>query len=52
MRLPSAFWFVKVPFQVRYVTWNAVTMQKLTDVKFDAPVTDADFAKPAAPPRQ
>jgi len=40
---------VKVPFQVRYVTWNAVTTQKLTDVKFDAPVTDADFAKPAAP---
>jgi len=44
---------VKVPFQVRYVTWNAVTTEKLTDVKFDAPVTEADFAKPAsAAPRQ
>ncbi len=43
---------VKVPFQVRYVTWSAVTAQKLTDVKFNAPVTDADFAKPASPARQ
>ncbi|MEO7273834.1 MAG: hypothetical protein ABIX28_08475, partial [Vicinamibacterales bacterium] len=43
---------VKVPFQVRYVTWSAVTAQKLTAVTFDAPVTEADFAKPAAPARQ
>jgi hypothetical protein len=43
---------VKVPFQVRYVTWSAATTQKLSDVKFNTPVTDADFAKPASPARQ
>ena len=41
---------VKVPFSVRYVTWSAVTAEKLTDVTFNAPVTDADFAKPARRP--
>ena len=39
---------VKVPFTIRYVTWNAVTTQKLTDVKFDTPVAETEFAKPAA----
>jgi hypothetical protein len=42
---------VKIPYNVRYVTWNAVTAEKLADVKFNTPVGDDLFAKPAAPPR-
>ena len=38
---------VKVPFMVRYVTWNAVTIEKLSDVTFNTPVGDDQFAKPA-----
>ena len=38
---------VKVPFMVRYVTWNAVTSEKLSDVTFNTPVGDDQFAKPA-----
>jgi hypothetical protein len=38
---------VKVPFQVRYATWTDVVTQKFTDVKFNAPVDDTQFAKPA-----
>jgi hypothetical protein len=36
-----------VPFVVRYLTWRDVTTQKLSDVKFNTPIADADFAKPA-----
>ena len=39
---------VKVPFALRHSTWNAVTSEKLTDVKINAPVVDTIFAKPAA----
>ena len=40
---------VKVPFAVRHTTWNAVSTEKLTDVKINAPVADTVFAKPAVP---
>jgi hypothetical protein len=38
---------VKVPFTVRHATWNAVTTEKFADVKINAPIDDAVFAKPA-----
>jgi hypothetical protein len=38
---------VKVPFQVRFATWNDVVTQKYTDVAINAPVDDAQFRKPA-----
>jgi hypothetical protein len=38
---------VKVPFQIRYATWNDVVTEKFSDVKLNAPVDDAQFAKPA-----
>ena len=38
---------VKVPFQVRYATWNDVVTEKFTDVKLNTPIDDAQFAKPA-----
>jgi len=41
---------VKVPFTVRHATWNAVTTEKFADVKLNAPVDDAVFAKPAPKP--
>jgi hypothetical protein len=37
---------LKVPFTVRHATWNAVTTEKITDVKINAPIADAVFAKP------
>lgn len=40
---------VKVPFQVRYTTWNEVLTEKFDDVKLNAPVDDAQFARPARP---
>jgi hypothetical protein len=43
---------VKVPFTVRHATWNAVTTEKIADVKLNAPVDDAVFAKPAPKPPQ
>jgi hypothetical protein len=33
---------------VRYVTWNAVTAQKISDVTFNTLIGDDQFAKPAA----
>jgi photosynthetic reaction center cytochrome c subunit len=36
---------IKVPFQIKYTTWNQVTTEKFTDVKVNAPVDDAVFAK-------
>ena len=41
---------VKVPFTVRHATWNAVTTEKFADVKINAPIDDAVFAKPAPKP--
>jgi hypothetical protein len=38
---------VKVPFQVRYATWNDVVTEKFTDVKLNTPIEAAQFAKPA-----
>jgi hypothetical protein len=38
---------VKVPFTVKHSTWNAVTTEKFTDVKSNAPVADTIFTKPA-----
>ena len=38
---------VKMPHQVRYATWNDVVTEKFTDVKVNAPIDDAQFAKPA-----
>ena len=40
---------IKQPFTVRHATWNAVTTEKFTDVKINAPVADEVFAKPATP---
>jgi hypothetical protein len=42
---------VKVPYAVRYVTWSMVTAEKLSDVKFNTPVGDDQFARPPAPAR-
>lgn len=36
----------KTPFEVRYTTWNQMTTEKFTDVRINAPVDDAMFAKP------
>jgi hypothetical protein len=38
---------IKVPFSVQYSTNIAVTTEKFTDVKINAPVQDTIFAKPA-----
>lgn len=38
---------IKVPHTVRHATWNQVTTLKFGDVKFNAPVADTIFAKPA-----
>jgi photosynthetic reaction center cytochrome c subunit len=36
---------IKTPFQVKHSTWSQVTTEKFTDVKVNAPVDDALFAK-------
>lgn len=36
---------IKVPFQIKYTSWNQVTSEKFTDIKVNAPVDDAVFAK-------
>jgi hypothetical protein len=41
---------LKLPFTVRHATWNAVTTEKFTDVKINAPVSDEVFARPATKP--
>jgi len=41
---------LKLPFAVRHATWNAVTTQKVTDVKINVPVADEVFVKPGAKP--
>ncbi|MDQ3213991.1 MAG: hypothetical protein M3Q85_15030, partial [Acidobacteriota bacterium] len=37
---------LKLPFTARHATWNAVTTQKFTDVKINAPIADTVFVKP------
>jgi photosynthetic reaction center cytochrome c subunit len=37
---------VKMPFTVRYASWNDVQLQKFTDIKVNVPVDDARFAMP------
>jgi len=36
---------VKLPFQVKYTSWSAVTTQKVTDAKVNATIDQADFTK-------
>lgn len=36
---------VKLPFQVKYTSWNAVTTQKIGDAKVNATIDAADFSK-------
>ena len=36
---------IKVPFQVRYTTWNQVDTFKFSDAKLNAPIDDADFTR-------
>jgi hypothetical protein len=39
---------IKMPYQVRYATWNNVTTQKFSDITINAPIDEAQFVKPAA----
>ena len=41
---------LRMPFTVRHTTWNAVTTEKFTDVKINAPIADDVFVKPAGKP--
>lgn len=36
---------IKIPFTVRYTTWNQVTTEKFVDAKVNAQIDDAVFAK-------
>jgi photosynthetic reaction center cytochrome c subunit len=36
---------IKIPFTVRYATWNQVTTEKFVDAKVNAQIDDAVFAK-------
>jgi hypothetical protein len=36
---------VKLPFQMKYTSWSAVTTEKVSDAKINAPIDAADFAK-------
>jgi uncharacterized protein YifN (PemK superfamily) len=36
---------VKLPFQVKYTSWNAVTTQKIGDAKINGTIDQADFTK-------
>jgi len=36
---------VKLPFQVKYTSWSAVTTEKISDAKVNAPIDAGDFAK-------
>lgn len=40
---------VKVPFQVRYATWNELLTAKFSDVKMNAPIDEAQFTRPPRP---
>jgi photosynthetic reaction center cytochrome c subunit len=37
---------VKMPFTIRYATWNEVQLEKFTDIKVNVPIDDARFAMP------
>jgi hypothetical protein len=39
---------IKMPYQVRHATWNDVTTEKFSDITVNAPIDEAQFAKPAA----
>jgi Photosynthetic reaction centre cytochrome C subunit len=41
---------IKMPYQVRHATWNNVTTEKFSDITVNAPIDEAQFAKP--PSRQ
>src|SRR5262249_54592233 len=36
---------IKIPFTIRYATWNQVTTEKFVDAKVNAQIDDAAFAK-------
>jgi photosynthetic reaction center cytochrome c subunit len=38
---------IKMPHQVRHATWTNVTIQKFSDMTINAPIDEAQFAKPA-----
>jgi hypothetical protein len=40
---------VKMPFTIRYATWNEVQTEKFTEIKVNVPIDDARFAMPAQP---
>ncbi len=42
---------VKMPFTVRYASWNEVQVEKFTDIKVNVPIDDARFAMPPQPPQ-
>jgi hypothetical protein len=37
---------VKMPFTIRYASWNEVQLEKFTDIKVNVPIDDARFAMP------
>jgi hypothetical protein len=41
---------VKMPFTIRYATWNEVQVEKFTDIKVNVPIDDARFAMPPQQP--
>jgi hypothetical protein len=40
---------VKMPFTVRYATWNEVQVEKFADIKVNVPIDDSRFAMPPQP---
>jgi hypothetical protein len=41
---------VKMPFTVRYASWNEVQLEKFSDIKVNVPIDDARFAMPPQQP--
>jgi len=41
---------VKMPFTVRYATWNELQLEKFSDIKVNVPIDDSRFTMP--PPQQ
>jgi hypothetical protein len=39
---------VKMPYQVRYASWDEVLTEKFSSIALNAPIDDAQFAKPSA----
>ena len=42
---------VRMPFTVRYASWNEVQVEKFADIKVNVPIDDARFAMPPQPPQ-